>query len=846
MFQSNAPDRERPGGPGRLPILVLFFSLIVAPFVGQPALAAQVQLPATTLHGAITTQNGAVFLPGVLVTAVEPSSGKIIAEATSDEAGKYELDLPPGTYTVRAFLDGFSEALKQSVHIIAGRESELSLDLMIARIAETVTVAGSHRDVPLEASSTMTTAGGVSLESGPIQGDNFEALLPTLPGVLRTPDGHVSIKGGAPTQSSVQLNAANVTDPSTGNLGFDLPNDAVESVDVQSNPYAAEYGRFSSGVTTVNTARGGPTWSFTPNGFVPRFYRAKDNWWDITGIRSFRPRFALGGPIVKDKVFLFENVLYRYVRTPVPDLPGDEYTRFSELKTFSRVDVNVNPRNFLNVAVATFPQQVDYANLNTFNLMPVSSNFRQAGYNIAATDRETISGSTLLESTLAVKEYDVRVFGQGTADMNLTPEGNFGNYFNRQTRNSTTYQWVESLTMTFKGLAGEHLVKFGTDILQVSYDGTMNSSPVNVLRENATLAQRIVFGPPGTTYGQYVKSTEAAVVAQDHWRPNDRVMVEIGGRLDHDGVLERNNLTPRIGGAVGLLPGGRTVLRGGVGLFYDRTPLNIGAFEAFEPRTVTAYAADGITVAAPPITFVNRLASDLRTPYSRIWNVELDHRVNDQWSFKVNHLERNGHNEFIVNPIVGSADFASPAILLTTSGESRYVETELGVRFAHGDHFETTVSYVRSHGTADLNSFDQYFGNARNPIVQPNQYGLINTDAPNRVVIRGSYLLPWKIQFDPLIDIRDGFPYSAIAEDQSYVGQRNGAGRFPWFKSFDFSASRPVKIWKYRATVGVRLFDALGLFNPRDVQQNIASPNFGHFFNSVPRDFQTFVELARW
>jgi len=30
------------------------------------------------------------------------------------------------------------------------------------------------------------------------------------------------------------------------------------------------------------------------------------------------------------------------------------------------------------------------------------------------------------------------------------------------------------------------------------------------------------------------------------------------------------------------------------------------------------------------------------------------------------------------------------------------------------------------------------------------------------------------------------------------------------------------------------------------VQQNVASPRFGSFFNSVPRDFQTFVELARW
>ena len=186
------------------------------------------------LHGAITTQNGAVLLPGVTVTVAD-AKGATVAEATSDEAGKYAVpDLPPGTYTVRALLDGFSEALKQSVQIIAGRDSEVSLDLVIAKIAETVTVAGSHRDLPLEASPTLTTAGGISLETGPIKGDNFEALLPVLPGIMRTPDGHVSIKGAAPTQSSVQINAANVTDPSTGNLGFDLPNDAVESVDVQS------------------------------------------------------------------------------------------------------------------------------------------------------------------------------------------------------------------------------------------------------------------------------------------------------------------------------------------------------------------------------------------------------------------------------------------------------------------------------------------------------------------------------------------------------------------------------------------------------------------------------------
>jgi TonB-dependent receptor-like protein len=389
--------------------------------------------------------------------------------------------------------------------------------------------------------------------------------------------------------------------------------------------------------------------------------------------------------------------------------------------------------------------------------------------------------------------------------------------------------------MTVKGRAGEHLIKFGSDLLQVGYDGTSVSSPVNVLDENGARLERIAFG--GTT-SQRVSSTEAAVLAQDHWRLNDRLLFEVGARVDHDGVLNRTNFTPRIGAVIGLLPEGRTVARGGIGLFYDRTPLNVGAFESFEPRIITFYG-DGDPQAT---TFVNRAGPDLKTPYGRIWNIELDHRFNDSWSVKVNHLDRSGRHEFIVNPALTGP---TPEILLTTDGSSRYIETEFSARFAHGEHLETTVSYVHSRGTADLNSFDQYFGNARDPIVRPNQYGLVPTDAPNRVLVRGSYLLFWKIQFDPMVDLRDGFPYSALAADQSFIGQRNGAGRYPAFASFDFSASRPVRIWKYRATIGVRMFDALGRFNPRDVQQNVASPLFGHFFNGVPRDFQTFIELGR-
>lgn len=809
----------------------------------QAAQADKASQPAgakpTGIEGATTTQDGSVFLPGVVVTVVDPA-GQSVGETTSDGEGKFTIGpLKPGTYTVKAFLDGFAQALKQSVIVAAGQVADVSIDMPLAKLSEHVNVQANGTAMPLEAASTMKTASGEALEVGPISGDNYQALLPTLPGVIRGRDGHVSIAGAAPTQSSVQISSANVTDPSTGDVGFDLPNDAIDSVEVQTNPYAAEYGRFSSGVTTLNTTRGTNSWSFVPNGFVPRMYRENNNWWHITGIRSFRPRFALGGPLVKDKAFLFENVLYRYFKTPSPDLPGDQNTRFEEVKTFTRVDANASPAQTLNFTVATFPQSVDRANLSLFNQSDVASNYRQSGFNVTGSQNYIASDKTFFQSTVAVKQFGVRVFGNGGAAMEMTPDQNRGTYFNTQTRDSTTYQLVSSMTTSVKtGAVSEHLLKFGVDLLRVSYTGTSDSTPVNVVREDGTLALRETFGGPTA---QSQGSTEIGLIAQDHWRISDRAMAEFGGRIDRDGVLDRFNLTPRIGGAYSLRPDGGTILRGGIGLFYERTPLNVGAFQSFEPRTVTMYGLDGLTPLGGPITYANRFAGSLRTPYSRIWNVELDHKVNDKLSFKINHLERAGHNEFIVNPVLGPM----PAIELTTSGQSRYQETEFTTRFTTGDTTDTTVSYVYSRDRSDLNLFDNYFGNNRNPLIWANQYGPAPVDVPHRVLVRGSYAMPWKLRFDPLVDIHSGFPYSTLAPNQSFVGARNQAGRYPTFFSFDFSASRPVRLWKYKATVGVRMFDALRTFNPRDAWRVMGSPFFGQFGNGVLPDFQTFVELGR-
>src|SRR5215831_6848879 len=96
----------------------------------SPLAAAQddrrVSPGSATLHGTITTENGAVRLPGAVVTVIDPRTSATVTEVTSDETGRYQVsDLKPGYYNVRASLDGFTPALKAPVQLAAGKDTDV-------------------------------------------------------------------------------------------------------------------------------------------------------------------------------------------------------------------------------------------------------------------------------------------------------------------------------------------------------------------------------------------------------------------------------------------------------------------------------------------------------------------------------------------------------------------------------------------------------------------------------------------------------------------------------------------------------------------------------------------------
>ena len=338
-----------------------------------------------------------------------------------------------------------------------------------------------------------------------------------------------------------------------------------------------------------------------------------------------------------------------------------------------------------------------------------------------------------------------------------------------------------------------------------------------------------------------MRSTDLALYAQDRLRPGSRWFVEYGARLDRDGVLGRWNLTPRVGAAVLLNESGTSVLRGGFGLFYERTPSVAGAFGQFEAATDARFASDGVTLPGQPIRFPHVTAPDLRTARSATWDLAYNYRLNAQWSFHATMLDRRGTNELILDPWQQGE---SAELRLSSDGGSKYRDVEAGFQFSRAPGLDLNVSYSRSIARSDLNAFANFFDAMLWPLIQPNAYGPAPSDVPHRLLARGRIMPTGRWLFLGIADWRTGFPYSVVNDALDFVGPRNTL-RFPNRLHLDLGVERRFRIGKFQPWIGIRAYNALDSFLPVDVQANLGSPAFGTFYNSEYRQLRLQVRFER-
>ncbi|HJZ80801.1 MAG TPA: TonB-dependent receptor [Pyrinomonadaceae bacterium] len=780
-------------------------------------------------------------LAGVVVSLSGQRSGKKL-QSISDEEGIYNFaGLIAGDYQLSVELTGFKKyEQKISVQIDATVEQDILLQ------PEAVSASVTVKQDPTDPTKTDTNAPGVltaaALRDAPLIDQKFQDALPLLPGVVRGPDGTLNVKGTRASQSGILMSSLNVTDPVTGNPAIELPLEAVETVHVYANPYSAEYGKFTGAVTAIETRSGSNKLRYLLTGTLPR-PRLRDG--HIFGIGAATPRIAVGGPIKKDKLFFFQSLEYRFVRNNVPsledlNLPSD--IKRESVDSFSRLDYVINPEHRLTISFSLFPQKLDYFNLNTFNPIETTANFHQRGWFLALNEQATFKSGALLQSSFSAKQYDGDIFGNSGAPYVIGTSRNFGGWYDRQHRDSRRYELLEIYNLAPHKWHGTHTLKAGFNYSRTSFTGTDTSRPVTIVRANGTRYQLIDFiggGPLAERQNEY------AAFVQDNWEFNGRLTLDAGLRFDRDRLGAQNNFAPRLGLVFLPTASERTVVRGGVGLFYDKIPLNIGAFAQYPSQRLTTFAANGVTPVDGPRLFRNTPPGDLRNPYSLAWNVQFDRQVTERLMFRLGYEERHTRREFIIEPISSANQ-----LQLQSNGRSLYREFQAVARFRFQEGRNIFLSYVRSEARGDLNDYNTYFGNLRQPVIRPDEYGRQNFDAPNRLLFWGDFALPHQIVLTPVVEWRSGFPFSAVNEQQDFVGERNAAGRFPPLFTLDVLVMKglaiPFKGKKYHGRAGITFFNLTNHFNPRDVQNNLASPQFGGFYNSPGLSMRLKFEFVKY
>src|SRR5438445_2948082 len=299
---------------------------------------------AAAITGTVTDTSGAV-LPGTMVTVKHLETG-LTRAVEADSSGNCSIpSLPVGEYELTAEKMGFQREVRRGINLVVAQEAVLNLTLQVGSVVQQVTVT---EEAPL-VNTTMASTSGVITETQvkelPLNGRSFDQLLTLNVGVSNTTSNTLnggtwnvfSVAGKRPETNRFILNGIDwVGGAATGQFitpygasGKLLGVEAMREFNVLTDTYGAEYGKRAGGQVSVVTTSGtnqlhGSAFEYLRNSALDA-----RNFFDQTiGTPPFkRNQFggALGGPLKKDKMFLFgtyEGFQERLARSSASIVPG--------------------------------------------------------------------------------------------------------------------------------------------------------------------------------------------------------------------------------------------------------------------------------------------------------------------------------------------------------------------------------------------------------------------------------------------------------------------------------------------------------------------------------------------
>ncbi|NNE35481.1 MAG: TonB-dependent receptor, partial [Rhodothermales bacterium] len=360
-------------------------STILCVLIALPAFADDG--PTGKIAGRVTDAATGETLPGVNVILDGTTTG-----TTTDIDGYYYiLNIPPGTYTVKASFIGFTTVSVSNVKVIVDKTTTVDFTLQEEVLqGEEIVVIAESPIVQVDRTTTTSVLDKEQLEALPVT--NLGEAINLQAGVV---DGH--FRGGRTGEVAYLVNGVPINNAFSSDASFEIEQNMVESLEVISGVFNAEYGQALSGVVNVVTKGLPRKWSGSFLGHVGAIASDRDmefikrNVGPGTGLSAddFTSEFvpfstaaefpnqvdiqaSLGGPIIKDKLGIQASVRLL-----------DDNSFFIGRNLFAPSDSSQNlnsglPREFWSIESTG---DGEFVSMNTTNRISVNSSL---SYNLSS------------------------------------------------------------------------------------------------------------------------------------------------------------------------------------------------------------------------------------------------------------------------------------------------------------------------------------------------------------------------------------------------------------------------------------------------------------------------------
>ena len=826
----------------------------IALLIFSAAAAPQAAARGVAVSGVVQDQTGAV-LPGAQISLSTDGTGTQPRAIVSDAGGVFRFDqVTPGTVVIRVEFPGFKPATVR-VRVGTRPPSAQTIVMEIEGLTQELSVTtGGHTSADSSANLNAITVDANTLDDLPVMDQDVVGAL------SRFLDSSAIGTGG----TTLLVDGIEVS-------GLRVSASAIQQIKINQDPYAAEFMRPGRGRIEIVTKPGGRDYS----GSINLRFRDSDlnarNAFAVTKPPEQRRSVegTLGGPLPNTKKTNFivsgsysaeDNESLLYAQTPTGIVIGNVPTPQRNLLASATWNHMAGDKNIQSVRLSHLHERSTNQGVGGTNLPEVAT------FHTAREDELTFSQQTIISSRL-LHEVRVLVGDEREPRTSVTNAGRIvvqdafsgGGAQNDTLRTEHHFTLVDATTWS----SGRQTLKFGLNIPDWSWRGFVDRSNTlgtfffSTLQDYAAGRPYSFTQQAGDGHVAFLEKVVGAFVQDDvRLRPN--LSLDFGLRYDWQSHFhDLDNFAPRFSFAYA--PGEnsrRMVIRGGAGVFYDRTGEGpIRDLIRYDGHHLSRYVIvdpgypnplqPGQSLTAQPSSLVV-LSPDAVIPMTVQYSIGVERQLRPRTTLSINVVGTRGIDMFRsrdINapspPAYASRPDAARSVVrqIESEGKLQTASLQLTVRGPITKFFNGSAEYAfgRAYnntngiGWMPPNSYDLSLEYARADFNQRHHMEMFGSITPGK-----------KLTFGVSASVSSGRPYSlTTGQDLFNTGTANarpaGVGRNsltgPASASVDFRWSREFEMStvarKRTVTPGIDAFNILNHVNFNTPVGNLSSPFFG-------------------